>query len=307
MHVAICIVGYRNPSDIVRCLEALAQSTHADSEVVICENGGQTAARVLGELAPEQLPRGQVVRRIAAEGNPGYAAGINRCMSSAPLADAWWVLNPDTVPSPDALAVMCAHLVDGRFGAVGCTVHYADGTVESRGGRWRAWLARAVSLEHSKPLNAPVDARSIEAALNFLNGASMLVSRAFLQTTGPMREDYFLYVEEVEWCLRGLTRGQSLGMAVDAKVMHFKGTTTGSLQDFNSRTRAPVYLDERNKLLLTRDLFSARLPVAAAASLALLFLRFGRRGAWRQLSYGLSGWWAGLLGRRGKPAWIREA
>jgi N-acetylglucosaminyl-diphospho-decaprenol L-rhamnosyltransferase len=307
VHVAVCIVGYRNAPDIVRCLEALALSTHADFEVVLCENGGDAACRALDAAVPRELPGGQSVRQVAGRDNPGYAAGVNLCMAAAPDAEAWWVLNPDTVPAPEALAAMAGHLAAGGFGAVGCTVHYSDEMVESRGGKWRPWLARAVSLEHSKSIAAPADVAEIEAALNYLNGASMLVSRAFVAAAGPMREDYFLYVEEVEWCLRGLARGQTLGMAVEARVLHFKGTTTGSDQDFASRSRAAVYLDERNKLLLTRDLFASVLPVAAMASLALLFLRFGRRGAWRQLSYGLSGWWSGLLGRRGKPDWIRES
>jgi len=304
MHVAVCIVGFRNTADVVRCLDALAGSTHADFEAVICENGGEAAYRALVEAAPAALPGGQPVRLLAAPDNPGYAGGVNRCLAAAPDADAWWVLNPDTVPAPDALAAMCAHLESRGQGAVGCTVHYPDGTVESRGGRWRRWLARAESLEHSKRLDDPVDAAAVERTLNYLNGASMLVGRSFLQRTGPMREDYFLYAEEVEWCLRGGLAGESLGMAVDARVLHFKGTTTGSIQDMGSRSRAPVYLDERNKLLLTRDLFPGLLPVAAPASLMLLFLRFGRRGAWRQLGYGLSGWLAGVRDARGKPPWL---
>jgi len=306
MHVAVCIVGYRNAPDVVRCLQALALSTHADFEVVVCENGGPAAYDALRQAVPSQLAAGQPVRLISAPDNPGYAGGVNRCLAAAAGAEAWWVLNPDTVPSPGALEAMCAHLADGGHGAVGCTVYYPDETVESRGGRWRRWLARAESLEHSKPLDAPVDTAAVERALNYLNGASMLVGRGFLERTGPMREDYFLYAEEVEWCLRGRLRGQTLGLAVDAQVLHFKGTTTGSIQEMGSRSRAPVYLDERNKLLLTRDLFPGLMPVAAMAALVLLFLRFGRRRAWRQLGYGLAGWFAGLRGVRGKPAWLAK-
>jgi hypothetical protein len=68
----------------------------------------------------------------------------------------------------------------------------------------------------------------------------------------------------------------------------------------------PVYLDERNKILLTRDLFANRLLVAATASFVLLFLRFARRGAWRQLLYGIQGWLAGLRNERGKPFWVSD-
>ncbi|HEX7886150.1 MAG TPA: glycosyltransferase family 2 protein [Phenylobacterium sp.] len=303
MHVAVCIVGFRNAPDIANCLAALGRSTHRAFEVVICENGGAQAHRELMDVLPSILAGGQTVKLVSAPDNPGYAGGVNRCMGMAPDADAWWVLNPDTVPGPEALAEMCRRLKVGDCQAVGCTVHYPDGEIESRGGAWRRWLARAVSLDHSRRVEDAVDVAALEAKVSYLNGASMLVGRAFLTATGPMREEYFLYVEEVEWCLRGLQQGMRLGLAVDARVLHLKGASTGSIQDVARRARLPVYLDERNKILVTRDRFPQCLPVAAVAAFVLLFLRFGRRGAWRQLGFGLSGWWAGVRDRRGKPAW----
>lgn len=303
MRVAVCIVGFRNAPDIANCLVALGRSTHQSFEVVICENGGPQALQALVDALPSRLPGGQPVRLTSAPDNPGYAGGVNRCMEMAVDADAWWVLNPDTLPSPEALAHLCRRLEVGDCQAVGCTVHYPDGEIESRGGAWRRWLARAVSLDHSRRLGDPADVAALEASVSYLNGASMLVGRAFLAATGPMREEYFLYVEEVEWCLRGLERGMKLGMAVEAEVLHLKGAATGSIQDVARRTRLPVYLDERNKILVTRDRFPQCLQVAVAAAFVLLFLRFARRGAWRQLGFGLSGWWAGVRDRRGKPAW----
>src|SRR3546814_4422658 len=95
----------------------------------------------------------------------------------------------------------------------------------------------------------------------------MLVSRAFLQATGPMREDYFLYCEEVEWCLRARAKGMAFGFAPEARVLHNQGASTGSGQSVRTRPRLPIYLDERNKMLVTRDCFAGRLPIAAVAAL----------------------------------------
>jgi GT2 family glycosyltransferase len=132
----------------------------------------------------------------------------------------------------------------------------------------------------------------------------MLVGRQFIERAGLMREDYFLYAEEVEWCLRGIQRGVKLGLATRANVLHRQGTSTGSVHDIRSRGRMPVYLDERNKILVTRDCYPGRLVVAAGAAFALLFLRFARRGAWAQLGYGRDGWLAGLRNERGPPPWL---
>jgi N-acetylglucosaminyl-diphospho-decaprenol L-rhamnosyltransferase len=46
------------------------------------------------------------------------------------------------------------------------------------------------------------------------------------------------------------------------------------------------------------------LPIVALGALLVTLLRYGRRGAWRQLGYAWAGWSAGLRNRRGPPAWI---
>jgi GT2 family glycosyltransferase len=301
VHIAIAIVSYRTPEDVAHCLQALTASSHADFEIVICENGGPAAFEALRTVIPASLAGGQKVRAVLADGNLGYAGGVNLCLREAPEADAWWVLNPDTFPSVGALAAMVARLARGDCQAVGSTVHHTSGVVQSHGGRWRKPLARAVSIGHGEPLERRPEPTAIEAAQNYLNGASMLVSRAFVETTGPMAEDYFLYCEEVEWCLRGEARGMRLGFAADALIAHEQGASTGNSRDLRTRSQLSVYLGERNRLLLTRDLYPGLLPVAAPAALALLTLRFVRARAWRQWGYAIRGWAAGLANRRGVP------
>src|SRR3546814_20463480 len=82
----------------------------------------------------------------------------------------------------------------------------------------------------------------------------------------------------------------AFGFAPEARVLHNQGASTGSGQSVRTRPRLPIYLDERNKMLVTRDCFAGRLPIAAVAALGLLALRFLRRGAWKQFGYGLAGW-----------------
>jgi len=44
--IVVCLVGFRNVEDVMRCLPGLAAQTYAEFEVVICENGGQLVTRV---------------------------------------------------------------------------------------------------------------------------------------------------------------------------------------------------------------------------------------------------------------------
>lgn len=305
MQVSVAIVGYQNPADIERCLAALERSTYRNFEIVICENGGADAFDQLSRRLPSSLEGGQRVRIVLAPRNLGYAGGVNVCIRETPYADAWWILNPDTQPDGEAMAVQVGRLAVGDCDAVGTTIYLPGEITQSHGGRWSSWFARAESLGHGSATLQVPEREDIERKQNYLNGASMMISRRFLELTGPMREDYFLYCEEVEWCLRAARRGARLGFASGARVLHTPGTTTGSYEEISRRPRMPIYLNERNKILLTRDLFPGRFPIAALSSLALIFIRFGRRRAWRQVGYGLSGWCAGLLNMRGAPGWSR--
>lgn len=304
MHVAVIIVAFRNPDDVSRCLVALSRSTHADFRVVIVENGGPDAFSTLQTRTPATLSGGQPVELILAPGNLGYGGGVNVGLAAAPDADAVWVLNPDTEAEPEAMAACVQRLEVGDCDAVGSPILLPSGMVQSYGGRWELPLARAVSIGFGRKADEEIDGARIEREQNYLNGASMFLGRRFLDVVGPMREDYFLYCEEVEWFLRPAARGQRLGFAPGARVLHHAGTTTGSYDDIRRKPKTPIYLSERNRILLTRDCAPALLPIAAVSALALTVLRFGRRNAWVQLGYGISGWLAGLRGLRGPPAWL---
>jgi len=305
MHVAVCVVGFRNGNDIESCLHALARSSYRDFEVIICENGGASAFTQLQGRLQRTLFNGQPVSLFLAPRNLGYAGGVNLCVQQSRGADAWWVLNPDTLPEPDALRELVLEMGQGRAQVIGGLVLSDPDVVGAYGGRWRAWLARAEAIGLGSRTSELIDRSAVECDLSYIPGCSMLISRAFIEKVGLMREDYFLYGEEVEWCLRGVAEGMKLGFTPSARVHHKLGTTTGAGGEIRNRRKLAIYLDERNKILITRDRYPARLPFAALSALALIFLRYGRHRAWRQLGYALQGWAMGLANQRGVPRSLR--
>jgi hypothetical protein len=306
LHVAVLIVSFNGADDISRCLGALQQSTYSDFRVVVCENGGFQAFQRLRTVLPGRLTGGQPVELLLAPDNLGYAGGINYCLSRTEAADAYWILNPDTEPEPAALGALIERLLKDDCGAVGHDLVLSNGRLASLGGgRWKAWSARAVSVNHGKPRPARVDAKAIEERLDYIVGASMLVSAGFLARVGRMREDYFLYCEEVEWCLRAGMLGERLGYAPDALVLHAHGTATGGGGALRQRSRIATFLIERNRILVTRDLYGSRLPVVAPMALAHILLKYAKARAWRQIGHALSGWLAGVRNQRGRPGWVQ--
>jgi GT2 family glycosyltransferase len=305
LHVAVVIVGYNGAEDISRCVAALEESTYRDFEIVICENSGDAGFAALQSVIPEVLSGGQSVKLVKAPSNGGYASGINIAMSHSKDAEAWWILNPDTEPSPGAMAALVERMAQG-YDAVGGPLLFPSGEIQSFGGVWLAWRAKAVAIGHGGPAGTKPNSVSIEQTQNFLMGASMFVSRKFVDVTGPTAEYFFLYCEEVEWCLRGISHGMRLGFAPDAVVIHHQGTSTGYTRSLGTRSCRSVLLDERNKMLLTWDRYPARLPVAALMALYRLVGRYGRAGAFAQVAYGVAGWFLGLCGRSGIPRWAQK-
>lgn len=302
--VAVCIVSFRDPPLIADCLATLARSTFTDFEVVICENGGADARQQLAATLPGRLPGGQPIALLGNTANLGYAGGVNACLAARPDADFWWVLNPDTRADPDALQALLERLQRGDCEAAGGVLYHPDGRVQAYGGHWNSWCARAESIGLGAPVSAPVDPQFVESRMNYLLGACMLIGRSFVAAAGLMRDDYFLYAEEIEWCLRARAKGMRLGFAPGARICHGQGGTTGSAASVRVRPRLPIYLDERNKLHVIRDTAPSRLPVAASIAFVLAWARFGRRGAMRQWRHAMAGWWAGICNRRGVPTWL---
>jgi N-acetylglucosaminyl-diphospho-decaprenol L-rhamnosyltransferase len=304
MTVTICIVAFRNAEEIATCLQSLSRSTYTDFDVVVTENGGAAAFDKLAKLLPAQLPGGQKVECLLAPGNLGYAGGVNYCMLARPDSEAWWVVNPDTTPDSEALAALMQRLAKGDVHAAGSVLYHPDGKVQAFGGLWREALARPESMGMGSHVDAPVNAASIEERMNYILGASLIVDRHFVDRVGLMREDYFLYCEEVEWGLRAVAMGLKLGFAPDSRVCHGQGGTTGSADPIRRRPKLPIYLDERNKIHVVRDTKPWRLITAIPAAFLLLTLRYVPKRAWKQWGYAAAGWWAGVRGQRGIPAWL---
>jgi len=304
MTVTICIVGFRNAEEIAHCVANLGHSTYRNFDIVVCENGGEAAHADLLRVVPQSLPGGQKVDCLLAPGNLGYAGGVNFCILARPDSDAWWVVNPDTQPEPEALAALMERLARGDVHAAGSVLYHPGGHVQAYGGWWRPFLGRPESIGMGRHVDEPVDAAAIEAKMNYILGASLIVDRTFVEAIGLMRDDYFLYCEEVEWCLRAVARGFKLGFAPASRVQHGQGGTTGSAAPIRSRPKLPIYLDERNKIHVVRDTGAWRLIIAIPATLALLTLRYAPKRAWKQWGYALGGWWAGIRGLRGVPDWL---
>ena len=320
--VAICIVSTDEVQNLIGVLDSLSRSTHAKFSVFICENGGSAGferscrglesadfLKVDGSSSGARRdftlrPAGQRVSLLDPGSNQGYAGGTNAGIRAALEEggyDAFWVLNPDTFPEPEALQALIERQAEGPYGMVGSRIVFtANGLIQMWGGfDWNHWLARGPrSFGYLQAKDAPVDVADVERRMEVVCGASMYVTRDYLDDVGLMDESLFVFCEDSDWCLR---RGRHrLGYAHASIVHHIHGATSGSSTDKKRISPFNLYLTARNRVRLVRKQFGALWPAPALLIFADL-LRFLIKGTPAGYLTALKGWWAGVKGEGGPP------
>lgn len=196
---------------------------------------------------------------IRSGGNLGFAGGNNVGIRVAGLSnfDYFWLLNTDTVIDADALDRLVERAQhDASIGIVGSTLlYYAEpARVQAMGG---ATLdVTHMVMKHigvNQPVGeVPANPEEIEPSMAYVVGASMLVSRPFIEDVGYMQEDYFLYFEEIDWALRGKGKYR-MGYAPQSRVYHKVGASSAKTASWFS-----LRLLYRNRLKFVGRFFPDR-------------------------------------------------
>ena len=262
--VYIIVLNWNGAADTIACAESVLALEGTPFRLVICDNASADDSTLrLRDWAADRAADGAQQRALVelpnertawqhtdfAEGaivliqtgaNLGYAGGNNvgiRYALEQGDADYLWVLNNDTAVSPHALTALVAKArSDPSFGIIGSTLlyYYRPEHVQVLGGcSFSAWTTRIAPVGWGKTATeaAAVSESEVEAHLDYVTGASMMVSKAFIDDVGLMEEDYFLYFEEIDWAERGrrsTAHSWKLGFARDSVVLHKVGASAGT-------------------------------------------------------------------------------
>jgi len=224
---------------------------------------------------------------IRNERNLGFAGGNNvglrYALAHADLSYAW-LLNNDTVVQKDALTCLVRRMHErSDAGMCGSTIPYysdPDRIWALGGGAYNKWIARSRSIGYLQSMRQSIPRDKIEAKIDYIVGASMLVSRAFLEDIGLVNEDYFLYYEEYDWALRA-RRKYKLAYAHDSIVYHKAGASTETVFKKGLTRNSPIWHEMRSHLRFTRRFFPLLLPVVVIRRGIQALLLLAKAGAVR--------------------------
>ncbi len=204
----------------------------------------ETAQRTTGGLNTEVHPV------VSTGPDFSFSKSINRGIHETPDASLWVLLNDDCLMETGWLQRMLETAERHReVGIVGALLYYPNGMIQHAGGKisltptefiveaakawapfWalreslrRSWGRHPYMFTHYRHLSSRI-------RLDFITGACFLITRTCLDEIGLFDEEYRIYLEDVDYCLRALQAGFELALCSRAIGTHFEGASTRPLR-----------------------------------------------------------------------------
>ena len=232
--VSIIVLNYNGRSFLSGCLSSLSRIDYPKScyEVIIVDNGSLDGS--VGYVK-KNFPW---VKIFALDGNYGYTGGNNRGVDVA-KGDLMVFLNNDTVVDKQWLRELVnVMLLDDKIAICGSKVvsmdkpdhvQYAGGFLNLLGG----------TLFH--PFHGQKSNRDFYL-VGSIHGASFLMRKMIFKMIGGFDEDFFMYSDENDLCLRAWIYGYRVAYAPRSVVYHF---AEGSIHRSEGNSRLKSLLGAR--------------------------------------------------------------
>lgn len=240
--ISFIIVNYNGLKDSCELIESIHKFLYdySDYEIVFVDNGS------LINEADEVSKRFPDVIAVRCKVNKGFAAGNNFGMWNS-SGKYLFLINNDALLMDNSVLRMVSFMDNHeKAGAVSPKIYYP-------GERKIIQYAGFTKFSHITLRNRSIGRGEVdigqydkESPTFSLHGAAMMVRRKVLEEIGFMYEKYFLYYEEIEWCMKIKKRGYELWYLPSAQLVHKESRSTGD----NSVVKR--YYLTRNRLLFAR-------------------------------------------------------
>lgn len=295
--VVIILVNWNGWQDTIECLKSLLSMDYQNFRIIVCDNGSSddSLQRIMHwaechGIMYHKYQRAEVeagynssadpvLTLIRNDENLGFAGGNNvglRFAMARGYADYCWLLNNDTVVEPDALTHLVVRMQQqSNVGMCGSTIllyHDRKRIQALGGGHYCRWIGLPWHYGRFTRWGGEINPLRAELWMNYVEGASMLVSRQLVNEVGLLCEDYFLYFEEADWAIRA--RGRfGLGYAPQSIVYHKVGGSIGTSSNPAKKSYLCDYYNIKNRLVFTRRFCPYALPMVWLVIAGALMLR----------------------------------
>ncbi len=214
--VSIIIVNFNTKKLVLECIASVKKNTKTIKyEIIVVDNG-----------STEQFPESKSYQLIANSTNSGFARANNQGIEVA-KGKYVMLLNSDAVVKDDAIEKVYEFAEDHEdAGVVVPKLINTDKTDQASVFRFPT-IGRAIKqywLGEKGILNKYIpESETVEAAVM----AAFLITPVALKKVGKLDEKYFLYYEDIDYCLRVSKARLKVYYLAGVEVMHIHGASGG--------------------------------------------------------------------------------
>jgi GT2 family glycosyltransferase len=240
MMLSIAIVNYNTKTLLRDCLESIyARANGTPFDICVADNDSRDGSVA---MIKAEFPRVKVIEN---QSNLGFSKANNALITQSD-ADYILLLNPDTLVVDNAIERVMKYMeAHSEVGICGCRVLNADRTLQLAcrrsiptpkvafyrlSGLSRLFPRSKTMARYNLTYEDPEKTHEVDA----VSGAFLMIRRKAIEDIGLLDERFFMYGEELDWCLRAKRAGWSVVYYPEAEIIHYKGEST----KYNSRKAA---------------------------------------------------------------------
>ena len=269
MTLSIVIVNYNTERLLRSCLESVyAGANGTPLTIWVVDNNSHDSSVA---MVKSFFPKVQVIENRC---NVGFSKANNAVISRSE-SDYILLLNPDTLIIENAIEQMVKFMEEHpTVGIAGCKVLNRDGTLQLAcrrsiptprvaffrlTGLSKLFPKSRIMAEYNLTYTNPEQTHEVGA----VSGAFLMIRRKAVEEIGLLDERFFMYGEELDWCLRAKRAGWAVMYHPAAQIIHYKGEST----KHNSRKAAvefyrAMYLFHRKHFAKDHSIFGNALIYA---------------------------------------------
>ncbi|HEX7041636.1 MAG TPA: glycosyltransferase family 2 protein [Patescibacteria group bacterium] len=247
MKISIVILHFGDISVTQKCVRSLKNFETEKFSLIIVNN-------TTSILSKKDFPGLSDVVVINNEKNLGFAGGVNKGIrySLYKKMDSVMLLNNDTKINKSVLKVLAPMLDDKNIGIVAPRISF------EKDGKKTSDLGGHITMPFGKTYHTEISDKNVEISskIDYVSGCCMLIKRKVFEKIGLFDDRFFLYYEDVDFCLRAKKAGFGIKVYPQVVIQHELSKSAGKM------SKLSIYNQIKSAALFGKKYFkgSKRIP-----------------------------------------------
>jgi N-acetylglucosaminyl-diphospho-decaprenol L-rhamnosyltransferase len=203
--ISILIVTYNSGKFIERCIESIVNYVKVENEIIVADNNSSDNTKLL-------VKKFANVKLIENADNKGFARANNIAFEKS-KGEHILVLNPDIIVNERGIQLLLEKLSsDSTIGVIAPRLLNEDGSLQESARKFPNPIIQAIRgfglsaifrnrKFYRSNLNLDINLES-DSQVDWVIGACMLIKREVFLKVGGFSEDFFMYYEDADLCLK---------------------------------------------------------------------------------------------------------